>query len=197
MLETIQGIIRDDFLNQTTNKFYIEGQIKYKLALELFVRAKVECILEYRIPGHDPGERNSYLDILALHQGNQYGIELKYKTRNRINADYVNQGAQNNGKYDYMNDLLRLETFKDQGYITTGYAILLTNDPSYWRAARQGAAVAEFNLISGEYTRLHYTPRWKGRTVNLNFENQYPIQWQNQNQAKNDGNTFAYLVIEV
>ena len=42
------------------------------------------------------------------------------------------EGAQDLGRYDFLADLMRLESMVSKEPNLTGYAILLTNEPRYW-----------------------------------------------------------------
>lgn len=133
MRATLVNIINGFFVNRTPNSnhstanaYYSEASVQVKLGIELFKQLGVDPILEKWING-------AYLDLFAGWRNKKYGIELKYKTiSNGVPGfQYKNQGAQGIGKYDFIRDIERLERCKTSGIIDHGYAVLLTNDPSY------------------------------------------------------------------
>jgi hypothetical protein len=74
-------------------------------------------------------------------------LELKYKTRSLITMErgetfYLqNHGAQDIGRYDFVKDLWRLETMVANSAHAVGYAVMLTNDSSYWTRSRNTLTV--------------------------------------------------------
>jgi len=86
---------------------------------------------------------NMHLDIWL--QTSETAIELKYPTR-ELKVDREgeifalrNQSAQDARRYGFIMDILRLEqVVYDSGMAKAGFAVLLTNDPSYWKLPQQG-----------------------------------------------------------
>lgn len=84
-----------------------------------------------------------YLDIWLPTLGT--AIELKYKTRqlwlesNQEKYFLEDQGAQNLSRYDFLVDVHRLErTVEERESAKRGFAVMLTNDRSYWDPPRHG-----------------------------------------------------------
>ena len=65
-------------------------------------------------------------------------VELKYKTREldllREGESFAlrNHGAEDFGRYDFLKDIQRLEQLRKLPNARAGFAVLLTNNPSYW-----------------------------------------------------------------
>ena len=82
------------------------------------------------------------LDVLASSGDGRVAVELKYKSRaiscSAADEEFrlTNHAAQDLGRYDYIKDILRLERLASAHPQTSGYAVLLTNDPGYWTQAR-------------------------------------------------------------
>ena len=81
-----------------------------------------------------------HVDIWVEQDDKALALELKYKTRalQTLVAEetfvLLNQSAQDVGRYDFVKDIGRVEAIvADRTWCATGYAVLLTNDPSYWR----------------------------------------------------------------
>ena len=83
-----------------------------------------------------------------------YPIELKYKTMRFMTTcdgeEYKlkNHVAQDLGRYDFLNDVQRIERLQQSmPSFKKGYSLLLTNDPAYWNNTnRSGTVYEEFKL---------------------------------------------------
>ena len=83
-------------------------------------------------------------------------MELKYRTRefnlSREGEFFAlrDQGAQDISRYDFLKDIQRLERLRTLPNARAGFAILLTNDPSYWKPPSRPTTVgAAFRLQEG------------------------------------------------
>lgn len=78
-----------------------------------------------------------HIDIVVMYKKHIIGIELKYPTKkaviyhNEENFTLTYHAGQGQRRFEFYNDINRLEVLKTQGLITAGHAILLTNDMSY------------------------------------------------------------------
>lgn len=88
------------------------------------------------------------LDILA--------IEVRYKTaklntlHNDIHIDLKHQGAQDQGRYDYLRDLSKVEQITRDRNDVRGYALLITNDKLYWEKPMNTETVdSDFRIHEG------------------------------------------------
>lgn len=141
LAEIINGFARDNKI------FSKEAQFQFDLAWEIRNQfPNYEVVLEYLFK-----EKKWYIDIVAFSAQEKkcVPIELKYKTTDK-NIVYkigdesyytFNQGACDNGSYDYIKDISRIENlgnsleYKGQKYdIEGGYAIILTNDWHYYES---------------------------------------------------------------
>ena len=139
-------------------------------------------------------------------------IELKYKTRALQTLEsserfvLQNNGAQDLGRYDFIKDVWRIETVVASTAHATGYAILLTNDPSYWTRSHNDRTVdADFRLHQGRDLGggtldwgAHASAGTKhGREKPLHLTGSYPLRWEDYSRASAEAKcaTFRYLVV--
>lgn len=117
--------------------FHSEADFQHHFAWEIHRAANAEVDIRLEFPLSSVGSnRWEYCDVL-IRGASTIGIELKYKTK-KLSVDVdcelfelKQQGAQDLGRYDFLKDICRLESWCEQQKISKGYAILLTNDPSY------------------------------------------------------------------
>ena len=139
-------------------------------------------------------------------------IELKYFTRGLTTAvdgeRFVlkSQNAQDTGRYDALKDITRLETIVSKIPMCSGYAIVLTNDPLYWKPPAQDDTFdAAFRIH--ESRSIGGTLRWserasKGTTSEheapLELSGTYRAAWRDYATASSDPYArFRYLLVEV
>ena len=134
-----------------------------------------------------------YLDIWISDQSDQQvAVELKYKTKPLLALDngevfYLKeQGAGNHGCYDFLKDVERVESVK------RGFAIILTNDPSYWTegSVRKDSNYYAFRIHEGR--KLSGELRWKdpekgsakrgNRQKPIKLSGSYNLQWQDYSE---------------
>ena len=157
-----------------------------------------------------PDERMS-LDMWLPDTG--IAIELKYGTRKlKVERDggvfeLVDQGRQPQLRYDFVKDIQRLECVTGEyDPADAGFAVLLTNDPSYWKPPPKKDPVdAEFRLHEGAV--IGGEMNWsdtaaKGTTKNreepLRLRGSYLCRWQNYlNPRGKKYGRFRYLTIKV
>ncbi len=137
--------IINGFAEKDKKVFSKEVQFQFDLAWEIKrLYSEYECVLEYLyLP------EKYYIDMVVFSDKEKkcIPIELKYKTTDK-EIEYkvekysywtYNQGACDNGSYDYLKDIQRIESlgkyliYKGINYeIEKGYAIILTNDWHYY-----------------------------------------------------------------
>lgn len=156
----------------------------------------------YRLDG-----RNVYLDLfIGEPSRRKLAIELKYKTREEIAIHeeeefrLKNQGAQDLARYDFLWDVSRLEKLVDRGEANVGYAIFLTNDPTYWVEPKSTETIdAQFRLHEGRNLRGKLA--WqgepksgtiKGREAPIVLRSGYSSVWRNY--SKPGKSEFRFLV---
>ena len=196
-------------LAKTRPIFHSEADFRFALALQIR-----EMMPDSQIRLEFPLQEEVYLDIWIPNQ--QMAIELKYKKKKLI-ALYPNevftlkeQGAQDNGRYDFLKDIERVESAK------RGFAVILTNEPSYWKedSVRQSSNHYDFRIhegreLSGEIKWVDPEARSAkdGKRQNpINLSGSYNLQWKDYSeiprihpQISYQGNhrKFRYLAVAV
>lgn len=190
--------------------FHSEADFQHALAWEIHqMWQKSKVRLEYKPQFFDS---RAYVDVWAVIGNNGYAIELKYKTRGlRFDAggetfDLLDQSAQDLGRYDFLKDIQRLERITSRTDTLTGYAILLTNDPSYWNKSRDDGTIdAHFRIQDGRV--LTGTLGWshgasegtkRDRQDPIRLQGTYKLEWGDYSEpVRATYGKFRYLVIEV
>ena len=116
-------------------------------------------------PIHISTYKTYHVDIWVEDEGKIYPIELKYKTKecstiiNGEKFQVADQSAKDLGRYDYIADIKRIEDIKNK-YTSTfgeGYAIILTNDASYYNVPNKQPQTmdAQFRIHQGAHLSGH------------------------------------------
>jgi len=190
--------------------FHSEADFQFSLAWELqqiLPQAKIR--LEYC----PPFAREMHIDIYVIDEDGTYPIELKYKSKTIetiVENEYFklkNHGAQDLGRYDYLYDIWRIERMRklDKDF-RSGFAIMLSNEPSYWKApASKNTVDAAFRIHHGRI--VEGSCAWgenvssgtsKNREEPIVFEGTYQIQWNPYSILENTSNgQFKICLIEV
>ncbi len=185
--------------------FHSEADFQHHLAWEIhsFSGDSSDIRLEFPLSKSE-SKRWEYCDIL-VRKPSPIGIELKYKTKRSIVEvnnevfELKQQGAQDLGRYDFLKDINRLEFWCKQNQISRGYAILLTNDSSYW------SAPVQLNTVDKAF-RLHHNEvggqlKWdaaaskgttKGRERSIELHGHYSLKWFDSPRIG-----FKYLFVKV
>ncbi len=202
----IQKIIKK--LSETRPVFCSEADFQLALAWQIkeIYKEEVEVRLEYCFP-----ERPDWhIDIVVIQGNKRYPIELKYKTK-KAEIEYKkekfilkNQAAQNLGKYDFWNDVYRIETLKNDERlnIEKGYVIMITNDLSYLDKSGKNAMSYNFGIYKDRVVNKE-TLIWQGEpskaiTNNrkiLDIKGDYKCHWVRY--SKKIEEEFNYLLLEV
>jgi hypothetical protein len=193
--------------------FHSEADFQHAIAWEIhkhLPRASVR--LERPVEVSHPAKR-LHVDIWIEQDGHVIAIELKYKTRTLQvlveNEQYAlrSQTAQDLGRYDFIKDIGRVENIvADRAPRASGYAILLTNDPSYWTQPRNdNTADARFRLH--EENILRGSLGWgsgasegtkRGREDLLQLRGSYALRWEDYSRpVEGTYSKFRYLLVEV
>lgn len=187
--------------------FHSEADFQHALAWEMHLSEQSASIrLEQPVASHGG---LVHLDLLMKSGSRDVAVELKYKTRKTsINYDEEqfhlrNQSAQDIGRYDFLKDLARIERYVDTHPGAEGYAILLTNDPTYWQTSRKIDAVDvafrifEGRIITGdlEWGAGASTGTMRNRESPIQINASYKLTWQDYSHF--DGQQFRYLAIHV
>lgn len=190
--------------------FHSEADFQHSLAWEIhsqFPDAKVR--LEYRPAGFD----RMYVDMwVTLPDGTPFAIELKYKTR-EFSMDHagephelLNQSAQDQGRYDFLRDVFRLEFLTKARPGARGVAIMLTNDTSYWAPPRSTTAVdSAFRLHEGRaltgrlaWRRGASVGTMSGREKPITLAGTYDVKWHRYSEiASKKRGLFKYAILNI
>lgn len=157
-------------------------------------------------------------------------IELKYRTQElecfapSLDLDppperfsLTDQDARDHGRYDFLRDLTRLEwVLADRSDADRGMAVLLTNDPLYWRPPHPNeprtydAAFRLHQPRQDEKPRyIRGTMEWdertggakKGKECPIVLGHSYPLDWRDYGSVEKSENAryraCRYLAVEV
>lgn len=190
--------------------FHSEADFQHALAWEIHKRLpNAEVRLE--LPVAHAGKL-LHVDIWVTLGKRILALELKYKTRRlslQINGEHFNlldHSAQDTGRYDFIKDIQRLERLLEGQENAEGYAILLTNDSSYWTQPRGERSVdAEFRIHEGRHLTgvLQWKPNasvgtMRGREAVLDVRGDYLLQWQDYTRLAEAGyGTLRSLTVRV
>ncbi|HKV55586.1 MAG TPA: hypothetical protein VJN94_13205 [Candidatus Binataceae bacterium] len=182
--------------------FHSEADLQYELAREFhLLDAEAEIRLERPVG-------NMRVDMMVRDRQSYCALELKYKTARSIvnhrneQFDLAAQGAQDIGRYDYVKDISPLEGLVATGVVWDGWAILITNDRSYWLPDGHGAQDEAFRVHEGRVLEGHLA--WLanaapgailGHEAPLRLVNTYQVSWRDYSEIGN--NVFRYLAIHV
>lgn len=160
-----------------------------------------------------------YVDLWLPQIG--LAIELKYGTKglgyktSAMHRDLpcesfslADQGAENLGRYDFLMDVQRLEQVSvGRRDVDRGIAVLLTNDPLYWKCPKRNTIDREFRIHERrELPRRPNEMRWIGtakpgqeRECAIMLNGSYRIGWRDYSGVDGDANygAFRYLALEV
>lgn len=195
--------------------FSKEAQFQFDLAWEIQQRNnEYDIVLEYLCETEDGKQ---YIDIVVFSKGEKnkcWPIELKYKTRDKkitykvgkTTSITYNQGAPDNGSYDYIKDISRIENIeKNLNYngeeycVECGYAIIMTNDWHYYEELPKKGENDKFKFwywknFSLAQNELKGDIKWidplsgeeqdkgthttKDREDSINLKNTYSLNWE-------------------
>lgn len=188
--------------------FHSEADFQHALAWQLH-EAAPDTKIRLEVDAFPDQDRRRALDIWLPVDG--IAIELKYVTR-KLELDHDGESfalrthrAQDTRRYDFLLDIQRLEAMRSNG-CRVGYAVLLTNDSSYWTVpVVRDTQDADFRIhegrnISGE---LAWAERAgpgtvKGRESPINLRGSYPLSWQDYSTFHGRPyGMFRYLAVTV
>jgi len=187
--------------------FHSEADLQHELAWELRASGAASAVRLERPFETADGTIN--LDLAATTSAGRLAVELKYwKKRLDIHLSdehfaLKNQGAHDISRYDFWKDVWRLERLIGAGLADAGAAIVLTNDPGYWRQGRYGTIDAAFRLHEGRVAsgRLAWAESagagtTRGRTSPIDLRGEYAVRWRDYS-APGPEVAFRSLVIPV
>lgn len=156
-----------------------------------------------------PGQ---HLDVLVREGAAVLAIELKYLTAAWNGVDngepfnLLNHGAQDIRGYDCVKDLVRVEQFVRTHPDAAGLAIVLSNDPAYWRPSSHDRVTNADNFRLRDGTVLEGSRSWgastgegtkKNRSADLVLAGKYLCEWRPYSNVGGRRGEFRYLALEV
>jgi hypothetical protein len=153
-----------------------------------------------------------HLDLLFLFNGDELAIELKYKTRigTLVHAGEEfalrNQSAQDVVRHDFIKDIERLEGYVQSRSGSVGFAVLLTNDRTYWTESKKSDSVdSEFRVHEGRVLQggaawgAKASPGTKHKREDpITLQGTYKMQWTDYSSLGSAANEqFRYLLLRV
>lgn len=203
-------------LSEIRKVFHSEADFQFAYAWQLkecFQDAEVR--LEFPIC-HNGASKRLYLDLLLTINGIRYGVELKYKTRLlnlELNGEWYglkNQSAQDCGRYDFMFDLQRLESFVINDNIDRGIAVFLTNDAGYTSESNNATVDEQFRIHDNRVIHSNTRLDWRydasagtkrGRENSIMLKKDYILKWEDfsyvSDGSKLNNGSFKYLFVDV
>ena len=190
--------------------FHSEADFQHALAWHIH-QAMPESQVRLEVDVMQVEHQRRFLDIWLPLEG--IAIELKYKTRGleleQDDEPFVlrNQSAQDQGRYDFLLDIQRLELMRSNlKQCKAAYAVLLTNDSSYWKVPTHRDTVdADFRVHEGRAVSgaLAWAARASSGTVGgrespIQIRASYRLRWREYSNfpGKSYG-SFRYLAVSV
>ena len=210
-----QSIISD--LAKIRGIFHSEADFQHSLGLLLSKKYNFQVRLEipFEIPHYyKESDKKLKVELDIFMPKEKIGIELKYKTkegtfeRHGETFNLKQHGAQNLGRFDYFDDIRRLQLLKGENIINKGYAFFLTNDPLYWKPIIRKNFSSNFSMqderIIESNTKLGWTGNpCEGSVTKKRLYPNNPIILDNKHQLKWHeffnlrGVSFKYLIVEI
>ncbi len=190
--------------------FHSEADFQHALAWHIH-QAMPDSQVRLEVDVMQVEHQRRFLDIWLPLEG--IAIELKYKTRGleleQDDEPFVlrNQSAQDQGRYDFLLDIQRLELMRSNlEQCKAAYAVLLTNDSSYWKVPTHRDTVdADFRVHEGRAVSgaLAWAARASSGTVGgrespIQIRGSYRLRWREYSNfpGKSYG-SFRYLAVSV
>lgn len=192
--------------------FHSEADFRFALAWQI-EKMKPNAGVRLEWPFSLDGA-NRYLDIWLRTLG--IAIELKYRTR-RFSIEHggerfslKNKMAHNYGRYGFIEDIRRIEKIAadrrtgDRSEFSHGYAVLLANDPLYWKVGGEGTNDEQFRIHEGRL--LTGTMAWtkgpsNGMTQNhkhpITLSGSYELHWRQYSRLPTENGEFRYLAVKI
>lgn len=189
-------------------RFHSEADFQYALAWQLHLdHPGARMRLETRpLP-----DRSLRLDLLLVVDDQRVALELKYLTKRlavTIDGEQFelrDHSGDDVGRFDVVKDVARLEEFTGHGAATVGYALLLTNQATYWTpGSGRATADAAFRLTEGRTLAGALSwgptagPGTRGGRDMIALRGRYELSWADYSTVDaTPGGRFRYLLIQV
>ncbi len=210
----IHNLIAD--LAQHRPIFHSEADFQHALAWQIH-KVIPNCEIRLEMP-YRVSQGNWYLDIWL--QTMEIAIELKYRTKRmegEKDGEYFllkDHSGHTQGRYDFCKDIQRLERVVADRKAKSGFAILLTNDPSFWKPPKQGGwkTTKDANFRIHEGQRIKGELAWaeqaclgttEGGERQIRLNSSYSLHWQDYSHWGKQAllwlprNSFRYLAVSV
>lgn len=189
--------------------FHSEADFQHALAWTIHVHHPTASV-RLEVPIECRG-KVIHLDLLVSIDGEKSAIELKYKPRALdcvVGGEQFrlkHQGANDHGRYDFLKDIERIETLTASGLVSSGTAVVLTNDPLYWSRGREQANDRALHLHEGR--ELGGTLSWaptagagtiRKREAPIELKRLYKCAWCEYSDVPNAPDSpFRVLVLQI
>jgi hypothetical protein len=204
---TIDDLIRTmALLAERRPVFHSEADFQHAFAWQLHLdHPDARIRLETRI------RLRERLDVFVTLRGRRIAVELKYLVRKlsaRVDGELFalpDQAAQDIGRHAFIKDISRLERMRLEELADDAYAVVLTNDPGYWRPSGRETIDAAFRLhegrrLTGALAWAAHAGAWttKERLEPIDLSGEYLTAWRDYSQIGDvPYGHFRYLVAEV
>lgn len=200
-------------LSKVRKLFWSEDDFKFAFATQVQLKfgKAAEVRLEKRYKGEK--DKNSYTDIVVRLNGKNFPIELKYKTVKGSYADFGNEvvelmthSAVDLGCYAYLKDINRLEYLaKNDPDFERGFAIILTNEPLYFKDTGRRSVYEAFKIYDGkvvteclDWDRSNYDleklPSWLKSHPAFELTGSYEMNWRDYGSELQSLDDPAYCI---
>jgi hypothetical protein len=188
--------------------FHSECDFQHALAWAIHERvANAHIRLE---KPHEIEGRRRYIDLVVEQDGIACFMELKYKTTETSLVDkgeaysLKQQGAIDQGSYDILKDVQRIEAVVGERHGRFGFSVTLSNDSRYWRPQRRTDAIdIAFQLVDGRLMEgeLAWAPHagrgsTEKREAPIALRNRHEIRWTGYSSPPS-ASPFQCLIIPV
>lgn len=196
---TVREILRGLALKRPL--FHSEADFKHAFAWAIQLGAPEARIrLEVPLDG-------VHVDAVVSMDNSIYAIELKYKTKAcafTVGSEQfvlANHGAHPPNRYRFLNDICRLEALVRKRRVKMAWALMLTNEPLYWRPGSStigsGFAIHEGTKVEG--LRQWHSTAAKGTTKGVEepliFQGSYQFAWELYSRF--DQQEMRYPLVEI
>ena len=209
IIEALEELKKEKRIFVSEKDFQLELAWKLK---EIFERKKEKINIKLEFCIEIKNEKPMYIDILVNYKNKWYPIELKYKTKKYYDDSsedesikLKNQEARDQGRYDFLWDIKRLEKIKNikEKNFAEGFAIFLTNDLNYLNGG-SNCKDEDFRLYNREIdTKMEL--KWKNnpskgtigkRTEKIKFDNIVKIKWDEYYNFNKENGKFMILIVK-
>ncbi len=198
-------------LKKRRKVFNSEADFQFALAwtIKEIYKDLVDVRLEYSVMLDE--KTYNYIDIVLFFAQKYFiPIELKYKTKavnildDMDNSNFYlrNQGATDLGKFFYLLDIERMESFREIYGYSKGYCILITNDKSYTKKTIRNTKNKAFSIGNDEMKTGLLTWRedssiFQNKHIkeSIELEGTYRMKWDVFHDFNQGSNSVFYILV--